>query len=250
MSDPNYPKHTPQFTTAEYSGTSGGDRCASCKQPITARYYRVNGRMVCEGCAEQLRQALPQDSHASYVRSLLFGIGAALVGLALYAGFTIVTQFYIGYVSLAVGWLIAKAMLIGSKGMGGKRYQITAVLLTYAAVSLAAIPIALASRPTAENAKPSGQSRQLNPSTDAQPAPQEHEPSGAKANPRPSLASILLTLLLIGLASPFLELQDPLHGLIGLVILFVGIQIAWKMMRGTAVAQIDGPYDNTARTSV
>src|SRR5262249_12302600 len=241
---------TPQFTTAEYTGGSGGDRCASCNQPLTARYYRINGRTVCEGCTEQLRQKLPQDSHAAYVRGLLFGIGAALLGLALYAGFTIVTQFYIGYVSLAVGWLIAKAMLIGSKGIGGRRYQITAVLLTYAAVSLAAIPIALASRSTRESATPTGQTKELNPSKNAAPAPQEQEQPDAKAKPTRSLSSVLLTLTLIGLASPFLELQDPLHGLIGLVILFVGIQIAWKMTRGSGTARIEGPYDNTAAASV
>jgi hypothetical protein len=48
-------------------------------------------------------------------------------------------------------------------------------------------------------------------------------------------------LVLIGLASPFLELQDPVHGMIGLVILFVGIRIAWQIARGTSI-QILGPF--------
>ena len=241
---------TPQFTTAQYSSPSGEDRCAGCNQPITARYYRINSRMVCEGCTEQLKQKLPQDSHAAYTRSLFFGIGAALLGLALYAGFTIVTHFYIGYVSLAVGWLIAKAMLMGSKGMGGRRYQITAVLLTYAAVSMAAIPIALATLSTPDSASPSVQSREVKPSQEAAPAQQEQDQGDAKATAKPGLGSLLLKLMLIGLASPFLELQDPVHGLIGLVILFVGLQIAWKMTQGSSVAQIHGPYDNTAAASV
>jgi hypothetical protein len=46
----------------------------------------------------------------------------------------------------------------------------------------------------------------------------------------------------MGLASPFLELQDPMHGLIGLVILFVGIQIAWKLTAGPPIPEITGPY--------
>jgi hypothetical protein len=50
-----------------------------------------------------------------------------------------------------------------------------------------------------------------------------------------------VTLALVGLASPFLELQNPFHGLIGLVILFVGMQFAWKITQGIAL-QIFGPF--------
>lgn len=245
MSDPNYPNSTPQFTTAEYATGQGGDRCAACNQPLTARYYRVNGRMACEGCTEQVRQRLPQDSHSAYVRGLIFGIGAMLVGLAGYAGFTIVMHFYIGYVSLAVGWLVGKAMMRGSNGIGGKRYQITAVILTYAAVSLAAIPIDMASRHE-QPSTPSVQTEQQ-PSADGQAAP--HDESDTEPKAKMSLSAPLVKLLR-GFASPFFELEDPLYGGIGLVILFVGIQIAWKLTRGKGVADIQGPYDNSASAAV
>ena len=36
-----------------------------------------------------------------------------------------------------------KAMHLGSRGVGGRRYQLVAVLLTYLAVSLSAVPIAI-----------------------------------------------------------------------------------------------------------
>jgi hypothetical protein len=60
-----------------------------------------------------------------------------------------------------------------------------------------------------------------------------------------SIGSAIGMLTLAGLASPFLELQDPLHGAIGLIILFVGIRIAWKL---TAAAKLDilGPFSNSA----
>ena len=48
-------------------------------------------------------------------------------------------------------------------------------------------------------------------------------------------------LTLAGLASPFLELSDPFHGLIGLVILFVGMQFAWRITQGMSL-QILGPF--------
>jgi hypothetical protein len=50
-----------------------------------------------------------------------------------------------------------------------------------------------------------------------------------------------IRLLPVGLTSPIRELRDPIHGLINLVILFVGLRIAW---RGTAApsATVEGPF--------
>ena len=42
-----------------------------------------------------------------------------------------------------------------------------------------------------------------------------------------------------------LELADPLNGLIGLVILFVGVNIAWKIAAGTPQLNVSGPYENS-----
>jgi hypothetical protein len=55
------------------------------------------------------------------------------------------------------------------------------------------------------------------------------------------LGAALIGLAVLGLASPFLELQDPFHGVIGLVILLVGIRIAWQL---TAIPKIEilGPF--------
>ena len=55
------------------------------------------------------------------------------------------------------------------------------------------------------------------------------------------IGKLLGTLLLFGLASPFLELQNPVNGALGIVILLVGIRIAWRL---TAAPQIDiiGPF--------
>jgi cell division septation protein DedD len=256
MPDPNLPKTTPQFTTAEYSGTAGGDRCAACNQPITTRYYRVNNKIACEGCVQQLKQQLPQDSHAAYVRGLLFGLGASIVGMIFYAGFTIVTGIYIGYVSLAVGWLIGKAIMLGSKGIGGRRYQIAAVILTYAAVSIAAVPIAISYHIKTRSSPSAVHSTQQQPAAggqSTQPDQAQTAPTPtdqAQTAPKPTPGAALLQLLMLGLASPFLELQDPFQGIIGLVILLVGMHFAWKITVGSARANIHGPYDVSAAASV
>jgi hypothetical protein len=202
--------------------------------------------MACESCVQELERQQPKDSHAGYVRGLLFGIGAAIVGMIFYAGFTIVTGIYIGYVSLAVGWLVGKAIILGSKGIGGRRYQIAAVVLTYAAVSLAAIPIAISYYVKARSESQSIQLKQQNPSTNAA----NDQPEETQPKPDQNKGAVLLRLLALGLASPFLELQDPVHGIIGLVILMVGIRIAWQITTGSRRANIQGPYENSAATSM
>jgi len=243
MSDPTFADGTPQFSTAEYPGTPGTGRCKSCNQAITGSYYRVNGAMACPACGERVKRQLPQDSPAAFTRGLLFGVGGAILGLILYAAFGTITGWMIGYVSLAVGYIVGKAIRLGSGGIGGRRYQIAALALTYAAVSLAAVPIWVAQVSKARKAartemSQSVQSPSEKPSTNVSPGPQQ-QPSPAR-HPT-NMGAALVMLVLIGLASPFLELQDPVHGMIGLVILFVGIRIAWQIARGTSI-QILGPF--------
>ncbi|HME11357.1 MAG TPA: hypothetical protein VKF79_00750 [Candidatus Acidoferrum sp.] len=237
----------PQFGTAEYAST--GDPCKSCKQPISGSYYRINGMLACERCAQQVQQQTPKDTHAAYVRAITFGVGAAILGCALFAGFVIVTGISIGYLALAVGWLIAKAVKMGSGGIGGRRYQIAAAALTYAAVSMAAVPIYLqaiikdkqeraahtAPKPTAPKADSQDSG------VDNPPLAQAPVPPKPKVNPWSALGLIVL----LGLASPFLELQSPFHGLIGLVILFVGIRIAWQLTAGPKL-EIMGPFQDSS----
>jgi hypothetical protein len=57
-------------------------------------------------------------------------------------------------------------------------------------------------------------------------------------------------LALVGLASPFLALADPTRGIIGLIILFVGIRIAWKITAGRPVNIIGPVNDADPATSV
>ena len=61
------------------------------------------------------------------------------------------------------------------------------------------------------------------------------------AKPQTNLGAALAGLAVLGLASPLLELQDPFHGMIGLVILLVGIRIAWRLTASPAI-DILGPF--------
>ena len=185
----------------------------------------------------------------------MFGIGAAILGLIGYAAFTIVTGIMIGYISLAVGWLIGKAMRTGSRGIGGRRYQIAAALFTYAAVSMAAIPIYFSQISKDKASKPPQvKTAPANPGAAADDAEGEDSASSSggatpvhAAKPKMNPFTALGLLALLGLASPFLELQDPFHGVIGLIILFVGIRFAWRQT-GAPKIDIVGPFQSRAPT--
>ncbi len=234
----------PQFSTAEYAHIPGTERCRICGNAIAGEYFRVNSQMACGKCAGEAREGQPTDSHAAFLRGLLLGAGAAVLGLILYATVVIVTGWSIGYLALAVGWLVATGMMKGSNGMGGRRYQIAAVLLTYAAISLSAVPVWI--EMTIKHQDHRQAQTRPNESTDAAPAADDttSTPSAAPRE-KPNLVKFLVQLFFVGLASPFLELRHPGSGVLGLVILFVGLSIAFRMTAAKPL-DVDGPYRVTA----
>lgn len=239
---------TPQFGTAEYKSASGPDRCKSCQQELSGAYFRINGLLACEKCTRQLQAQTPKDTHAAYVRGILFGVGGAIVGLILYSAFGIATGIRLGYIALAVGWLVGTAIKKGSNGIGGRRYQIAAVALTYAAVSLSAIPVGIyyivKEKNAAQISRPPVSSPASHATAPGSASPQDDPPASGQRS-TPTLTSAAGVLLFAGLASPFLELSEGVSGLIGLVIIFVGIRIAWKMT-GAAPLEVLGPFQANA----
>jgi len=258
FSDPS-----PQFGTAEYLGKPGNDHCQFCHQPITGNYYRINNAMACGGCSEKMRGSLATDTHSAYVRALVYGIGAAVAGMILYAVFEIATGLIIGYVSLAVGWMVGTAMMKGSNGVGGRRYQITAVLLTYAAVSMAAVPVWIhygnkhrqeqqeIQREQAKGQQAQQQLEDEQRQLEAESGQKPSAPAPKPIQPRMSLGGWLARVVLLGLASPFLEIWGggiTFGWLIGLVILFVGMKIAAKLTGGRPL-EIYGPFNDSPQPS-
>jgi hypothetical protein len=245
---------TPQFGTAEYASNSGSNRCRICQQPMGGTYYRVNSAMVCPSCVEKLHGEMKLDTHAAFVRALAYGVGAAAAGLVGYALIAILLQgWVISYMSIGVGWLVGTAMMKGSNGAGGRRYQIVAALLTYAAVSMAAIPIWIHfaedknRQRQAQQQKLEDEQRQLEQEsgqrpTEPQPAPRAEKPQMRLAN----VGAWLGRLALLGLASPFIELSgNPFWGAMGLLILFWGMRIAWRITVGRPF-EVYGPFSDSA----
>ncbi|HTJ29957.1 MAG TPA: hypothetical protein VL346_05635 [Acidobacteriaceae bacterium] len=199
-----------QFATAEYAHLPETETCVACGQQLGGSYYQAGDQRLCNRCAERVFETFPRDTQARLTRALLAGAGAALVSLVIYAGFTIATHIYIGYLALGVGWLVGKAIIKASGGVGGRRYQIAAVVLTYLAIAMAEIPVIL-----------------YNILHD----PKIHIGAGFH------FARIIPQLLWYGATSPFQQLRQLSQGLIGLFILFIGLRIAWQMtaQRGPSI---------------
>jgi hypothetical protein len=206
----------PQFATAEYAHIPGTERCKICSNLLTTEYYRINGLMACANCAQQSLAGQPSDSHVAYARGLLFGVGGSILGLILYATVRIATGWTIVYLSLAVGWLVGKGMIKGSNGLGGRRYQIAALILTYAAISLAEVPVII-------SLVIKGGHTILH------------------------WGPLLQRIAVYAIASPFLGFaRNPFGAAIGLFILFIGLRVAWTMTAARPLA-VDGPYPIASR---
>ncbi len=133
-----------------------------------------------------------------FLRSIAFGLVGALVGALVYGAFVGITHIQIGYLSIGVAYLVAKAMMMGSNNRGGLPYQVTAIVLTCTAVAF-------------------GNALMV----------------WWDVKPIPFTAHNLLALAKYGFAEPFLEFQtSPGSALLGLFILFVGLRAAWRMASG------------------
>ncbi len=137
------PGPTLNFDRAQYDGGPIAlDHCAFCGRGVTGQFYRTNGDLTCTICAERLRNLLPPDTHKIFWNATAVGAITAAVTSAL---FFVLFQFMetrgfgmgLGFAAIGAGYLIGKSMQRAAKGAGGRRYQITAALLTYAAVTIA-----------------------------------------------------------------------------------------------------------------
>jgi hypothetical protein len=186
------PANLPDFEKAEYPGQPAA--------PVSeAQSYN----------AEMASRAWDAQSadRDRFVHALLYGAVAAVAGSIAYAAFTIVTHIQIGYLAVGVGYIVGKAMLHATHGLGGRKYQITAAVLTYLAVSMAAVPEILWTM----------------------------HARGMDISHISSRGVVFLAQY--GIASPFLELRQSLGGgLIGLFILFIGIRAAWNFTADRRIA--------------
>jgi len=133
--DPQLKKDDLQFERAEFNAPTASV-CGMCGQTLRGSYYQANGRVLCGACAERVKQyAGAGDDTANAFRAVAFGLGAAIAGGAIYGAIMAYSGIQIGIISIAVGFMVGKAVRVGSGGRGGSAYQWIAAVLTYAAIA-------------------------------------------------------------------------------------------------------------------
>jgi hypothetical protein len=130
-----------QFDRAEFSGQPANPTCAACQQPVVDRYFDVNGQMTCATCRETIANTLEKDPgwSAPFI-ALAAGVGGGLAGAILYYAVVKITGYEIGLIAIVVGLIVGRAVRWGSRGRGGRVYQVMAVAITYMAIVSTYVP--------------------------------------------------------------------------------------------------------------
>jgi hypothetical protein len=195
-----------QFDRAEYVEVSEL-ACKLCRQPLQHQYYDMGGSPICSECRDKIEQGRSEDSGAHrFVRTAGFGFAAAALGAVVYALIVNLTGIEFGLMAVVLGYVIGKAVWVGSFHRGGWRYQAIAMVLTYIAICM------------------------------------EYLPQVLKAGGHSYTAARIALAFAISLLAPVLILfGEGLSGILGVVILGIGLYEAWKLNRSRGPA-IAGPF--------
>jgi hypothetical protein len=220
-----------------------GATCAECKQTIASEYFDINGDTVCASCRRQIEQLAATPRGLGVLgRSALFGLGAAIGGAILYYAVIAITDFEIGLVAIAIGFMVGWGVRTGARGRGGRRFQILALVLTYWAVGLAYTPFLFRQMANADQAQEAPVST----------APDSAAPdAAAETAPEPltggQFALAIGFLFGLSFALPILTVMSSLPGgLISAAIIAFGMHQAWQMT-GAPHLVISGPYRIAAK---
>jgi len=250
-----------QFDRADYGEKKGeAVACALCGQSVWSTYYQVNGQLACERCKTDVELERNQGSGVGrFLRATLYGTGAGAVGAAIWYGVRAATDYEVGIIAIAVGFMVGAAVRKGSNGRGGWLYQSLAMFLTYGAIVGTYVPfiiqglkqqVATSEKLTAVPAgSPDSGSAPLpeaaeSPAAEspvAQPAP----PAAAGAEEGVSAGRGLLALVVVAVLIAALAFAAPFlmgfQNMIGILIIGIGVYEAWKLNRRVPL-EIAGPF--------
>ena len=203
---------------------------------IADRYYTLNGHTLCPSCADVQRPLIQEPSKRDYLKAALYGIGAAVAGTAIYVAVLAISGYEIGLIAVAVGWLVGKAVQKGSRGLGGRRLQILAVVLTYLSIVGSYVPLTI--KYALENRSGQKQSDGDFRAPGSTPTPPARDTGQDVGTVVFKLAAGILVLFAFCLVAPFL---NGLSSIIGVFIIGIGLFEAWKLNRKIPWT-IEGPF--------
>ena len=258
--------------TAPGTEATAAVTCVACKRTITDQYWSAGGAVLCAGCraaVEAGQQVAPDvmSRAARFGRAVMFGFGAMLIGSAIWYGVAKLLNLEIGLIAILLGFMVGRAVFMGSGNRGGRRYQLLAVFLTYLGIGVAYAPFAieamrdraLASADFSGTAVPSAdgaplatskpaealtaeeaatESRRLDSLLAAADSPTTHTSGPA----RPNLFLVAGVVLVGVLTLPVIVTVGGLPGsLISLLIYGFAILQAWRMTAAHTLS-LEGPF--------
>ena len=228
----------PKFDVVDAVTPVGTAPCAECRGPIVDTYFEADEGVICASCEARITTTHASDNSGSFGRALLFGIGSAGVGAAIYFAALAATGREITAIVLLVGFIVGKAVRVGSRSRGGRRFQWLALSLTYLAIAATYVPFVMKGFSPASRTS----SIELLPATTNGGAFLVVNPTVTMPSPPPaSLGKAAIDysgLLLLAAAAPILE---GMRHVITLLLIAAAMFQAWRMNRRTPVT-ITGPY--------
>lgn len=203
-----------------------GTRCETCSVELPYEYYRQGDTTLCGKCAERVKAEQTQAPPPGLIgRSVMRGAGVAALCSVAYAAITWITGYELALIAVAVGYLIGNAVRKGAGGLGGRPFQVTAVALTYLAITFAYAPLIVKDMvEVGRTVEKEGASNPIYQTlTEAKTRGQSVDGT--------TLAAVLglgvAALLTVALLAPFLNLLTGISGILGVIIILVGLHQAW-----------------------
>ena len=111
--------------------------CSECKKEVGAQERHVfKGKSntdiyYCDSCVEKINEALANETkNPNIIKAVLVGAMAGFIGTIGWYLFVILTQYQIGYIGIALGWLIGTAYVKGAGEKRGHQLQLLAAITT------------------------------------------------------------------------------------------------------------------------
>ena len=237
-------RDVPTFSVVDAVTPVGTAPCAECRGPIVDTYYEADQGVICVACRAGMT-ALERHGAVEqhFGRALSFGVLAAMAAAAGYVALLAATGRELTLAVLLIGLVVGKAVRIGSRGRGGRRFQWLAVALTYLAIAATYVPFVVKgysrSSALAESAAGVATDAAAGSTLDTRflmvaaeaPAPAPTQSLGATAVG-------LGALLLLAMAAPVLEGANQV---VGALLMLAALVQAWRLNRRVDVT-ITGPY--------
>jgi hypothetical protein len=94
-------------------------------------------RVLCQTCAVAAEDAIDAETRdVNVLGAVVFGVGAAVISALVWYAVVAITNYELGIVAVAVGWLVTRAVMLGAGRKRGLIIQVISVIVIIFAMAL------------------------------------------------------------------------------------------------------------------